>query len=321
MHESINIELTKRCNLHCQYCYALDGLHERDFNEIPLEAYQDFFRRFKAARGRSVLLTGGEVFLRDDLQDIAISAKEAGLSVTIFTNGTLIQEEDVQWLGETSEMLCVSLDGPESHHDDVRGIDGAFARTIETLRKLAGAKVRFMLQVMVTDGNVDDMGWLVKAIRDFDPIMVKLGHVCKVGKGRYSPELLLSEGAKVELKTLAGRLCEEANNFHTRVCTNLVTRKEYGLFYPSIGDTLVPWMYPDGTIAICYGNNNKEYWKSSDIFSFPAEMPGISDKRTRLIASVTDEASKMDSFELLELVNRCAREISDPAFKEVEHDV
>jgi MoaA/NifB/PqqE/SkfB family radical SAM enzyme len=91
-YESINIELTKWCNLRCKHCYVIP---QKDQRIMDKGEYEAFFKRYWLAGGSSVLLTGGEIFTRKDLKDIVKSAYDTNLSVQLFTNGTLVSESDL----------------------------------------------------------------------------------------------------------------------------------------------------------------------------------------------------------------------------------
>jgi len=97
-------------------------------------------------------LTGGEVFLRPDIDDIfaAILSGWRRLAILHFpTNGFLTERivrsvERIAGRGPAHTIVTVSLDGDEETNDHIRGIKGGFKRQIETfnaLRRIAGVEV------------------------------------------------------------------------------------------------------------------------------------------------------------------------------------
>ena len=80
------LELTKRCNLHCRYCFADGGAEEAD---LPAEECRTAIREIVRRCGQPLLqFSGGEPTLRDDLPELIRFAKEAGCSYTqVNTNG------------------------------------------------------------------------------------------------------------------------------------------------------------------------------------------------------------------------------------------
>lgn len=79
-------ELTHRCPLRCAYCSNPKQLVGA---AAELET-EEWLRAFKEARELGVLqlhLTGGEPFLRDDLEELAAGATRLGLYTTLVTSG------------------------------------------------------------------------------------------------------------------------------------------------------------------------------------------------------------------------------------------
>lgn len=124
------------CNLRCRHCL----LPEHD-TRPPLK---DLLRRLEdaLARGaRTIFLTGGEPFFRDDIETV-LAAAAAKTQTVVLTNGTLITPKRLAVLdelgaGEWRQNLSfqVSVDGDCHAHEAIRGA-GTFElamRGIQTL--------------------------------------------------------------------------------------------------------------------------------------------------------------------------------------------
>lgn len=93
-------ELTPRCNMSCRMCYIRmtgDRLRQRG-RERTAGEWINMGRQCAEQGMLFLLLTGGEPFLREDFREIYSELKKLGLSITLNTNGTLIDDETVQWL-------------------------------------------------------------------------------------------------------------------------------------------------------------------------------------------------------------------------------
>lgn len=86
------LEVTKRCNLNCRFCFANGGKPEDD---PTLEEMKAAIRDIVHQCGQPLLqLSGGEPTLRDDLPQLVRYAKEAGCSyVQLNTNGIRLAKE------------------------------------------------------------------------------------------------------------------------------------------------------------------------------------------------------------------------------------
>ena len=108
------LEVTKRCNLHCRFCFADAGTSD----DLPLDLLLEAVRDIAQRGGRPMLqLSGGEPSLRDDLPVLIRAAKEAGIPyVQLNTNGIRLAE-DPQLAGRLAEagldFVFLQFDGTE----------------------------------------------------------------------------------------------------------------------------------------------------------------------------------------------------------------
>ena len=96
-------ELTPVCNMNCKMCYVRMSRAEQEAVH-PLRTAKEWLELGKTARDRGMLyllLTGGEPFLRPDFREILSGLHQMGLLITINSNGTLIDENVVEWLKES----------------------------------------------------------------------------------------------------------------------------------------------------------------------------------------------------------------------------
>jgi radical SAM protein with 4Fe4S-binding SPASM domain len=87
---------------------------------------------------RGAALIGGELFLRKDWYDIGSEVRRLKMSLSIVSNGLMIDEKLV---GEISELepdsVGISIDGANADtHDRIRGVKGSFVRAVDSLKLL-----------------------------------------------------------------------------------------------------------------------------------------------------------------------------------------
>lgn len=120
------LEVTKRCNLRCRFCFAEGGSVEEDPSAIELkQAITDIIRQC----GRPLIqFSGGEPTLRDDLPELIQFAKDAGCSYTqVNTNGIRLAE-DPEYARQLSDagldIVFLQFDGTDDEiYRQLRGRD------------------------------------------------------------------------------------------------------------------------------------------------------------------------------------------------------
>jgi len=135
----LTFALTYRCNYRCKTCNIWQRTPE---NELTLAEIQQFFK--KTHHFSWLHLTGGEIFLRDDLFAIAelMLAECRDLVLLNFPTNGFLTDRIVQTVQKIAALkppkffITVSMDGDEALNDDIRGVKGGWRRQIETFKQL-----------------------------------------------------------------------------------------------------------------------------------------------------------------------------------------
>lgn len=305
MNRSISIELTKKCNLHCRYCYAQTEQSDPqafiDPNKLAV-----FFRKFKMAGGEKVLLTGGEMFLHKNVLDIMYAASREGLILDIFTNGTLIEDLHFLVIEECVNQVNISLDGPAAVQKKLSGMN-CYDRVYHTIEQLNDRGANMNLQVMIVPENLNDLEWLSELIHKFKINTVRLAHVSRTGKGRYASDLFLSEQQLKLLLKKSSAIMSECH-YKTRVVTNIITHEMRDVFYKDFRQVLEPWLLPDGSIYACY-NMLQDYWKMSDYENYPEVDTRIDQRLCDLNYYLLNITKDKEYFDLFETIHQASSEM------------
>ncbi|MCK4822467.1 radical SAM protein, partial [bacterium] len=155
-----SFELTFRCNLRCQHCYAahghqgIPGKHELSYEEI-----QRILDEIVDAGCLWFLITGGEPLMRRDFLDIYKSAKGKGLYVTLFTNGTMLTPRSADYLAEWRPFAIeISLYGrTQATYERVTGIPGSFSRCMRGIELLLERGLPLKLSTMLMTLNKHEL--------------------------------------------------------------------------------------------------------------------------------------------------------------------
>lgn len=154
-------ELTPCCNMACKMCYVRKTKEEQE-KIAPLRTAKEWLELGKTAREQGMLyllLTGGEPFLRSDFQEILSGLHRMGLLISINSNGTLIDEETVEWLKETPPVrINITLYGASDEtYARLCGNPKGFTHTARAIRLLKEAGIQVKINCSVTPYNVDDL--------------------------------------------------------------------------------------------------------------------------------------------------------------------
>jgi MoaA/NifB/PqqE/SkfB family radical SAM enzyme len=156
------------CNLRCAMCRLPEGgllLPRRSEKALSTEEMLGVVDGFADLGARGIGFTGGEPLLRPDLFLLLRRARARGLLTHLNTNGTLVNEEISRAILDAGvDSLNISLDGAEeATHDRIRGVPGAFRRTVEAIRRVnrmrreTGAPLRLKIVAVLSEDNVDEV--------------------------------------------------------------------------------------------------------------------------------------------------------------------
>jgi MoaA/NifB/PqqE/SkfB family radical SAM enzyme len=203
----LNIEVTRRCNQRCIYCFNDSGAHGADSRFLPAKWIQMLLalRRFGLS---SVHVTGGEPFVWAGTIDLLAGAQQHGFLTSILSNGYRIPRLIVQHRRLFQELAVaqISLDSmrPEVH-DARRGRLGAWAQAVAAIDALRALGVAVEISCTLNDENLPDVVPLAKYSRDIGARMivrpmVPIGRASSGALGLYRPcvegvRTLLAQGA------------------------------------------------------------------------------------------------------------------------------
>lgn len=101
---TLDLELSRRCNLRCIYCYAESGLAKND--ELTLDEIKDTIDQgIELGLQKVSIVGGGEPLSYPYFFEVAEYIQEKGLEQIVFTNGTLITKE----IAEKLKKLQISV--------------------------------------------------------------------------------------------------------------------------------------------------------------------------------------------------------------------
>jgi radical SAM protein with 4Fe4S-binding SPASM domain len=150
-------ETTAACNLACAHCRRFDLSSEGDLTSEEARAFIEDLASHSS--GTILVLSGGEPLVRPDVLDLAAHARDAGLAVSLATNGTLVDADLARGIAASGiRRVAVSLDGadPETHNA-LRRQPGSFEAALAGCRNLLRAGLELQVNCTVTRHNAHQL--------------------------------------------------------------------------------------------------------------------------------------------------------------------
>lgn len=158
---------TSRCNLKCSHCFYYDSLNKK-FNELTIIELEEITKTMNPIL--SLILTGGEPYLRHDLDKIVkIFYENTRVPIiTIPSNGWYLEKMDKQiknmmeWCPFLTLNQQISIDGIGADHNSIRmdkqaiNSDNSFEKAVKTihhLKKMQKIYHRINVGIIITFTN------------------------------------------------------------------------------------------------------------------------------------------------------------------------
>ncbi|EOL45187.1 radical SAM/SPASM domain-containing protein [Enterococcus caccae] len=179
----VDVCVTNRCNLNCDYCSAESGPFASKKGELTIQKLSELFQEMDKIKVPRVALTGGEPFIREDIIEILYEFDKYNFTKVLNTNGNLIRDKQALALSKLNlDRICVTLDGSNPEvHDSSRG-KGSFKKAIEGIRQLQ--KYNLPVSTLFTLGkhNVNDLINTIKLNDKLNINFMSVMVICPTGR-------------------------------------------------------------------------------------------------------------------------------------------
>lgn len=166
-----SLELTRRCSMSCVHCYLgpQSSVRKTKHLETGTERLLSVLEEITRAGCLYLLITGGDPLLREDFGAVYGKAKESGLLVTVFTNGTLVTEETARLFRSLPpQAVEISLYGATAEtHERITGVEGSFVKCMEGIRRLLNSGVTVKLKTVLMTLNIHEFYMMEGIARAF----------------------------------------------------------------------------------------------------------------------------------------------------------
>jgi len=175
--------LIRRCNLTCKHCYSISA--DTHFKgELDTQQVFQVMDDLKTYGVPVLILSGGEPLLRSDIFEISKQAKKMGFYVGLSTNGTLIDESNIEQIAKVGyNYVGISIDGIKETHDEFRRMQGAFDASLKGIRLCHDNDIKIGLRFTLTQDNAEELPQLLELMEQEDIEKFYLSHLNYAGRG------------------------------------------------------------------------------------------------------------------------------------------
>ena len=191
---SVHFAMTNRCNLSCTFCgQAKDKWRKED--ELTFEQYKEIIDQVAAMKNRTVSFCGGEIYLYRDMDKVLEYCHQRQITIEmVLTNGTLLNEHRIKALVEYNvKFVGFSIDGIRDSHDRIRGLKGAYDKTVSAIKLLNEYKNKgknenpsIGINFVVTKKSVSEMEAVAKIASELDVNVLRLSYLNYISEKKLS---------------------------------------------------------------------------------------------------------------------------------------
>ncbi len=189
-------ECTLRCNLNCLHCGS-DCKKDARVKDMPIA---DFLKAIDQIipivepNKTMIVLTGGEVLLRKDIEKVGKELYKRGFPWGIVTNGMLLSKARLNSLLDSGlRAVTISLDGLEDSHNWLRNNKNSFDRAVEAIKLLPQTQgLKYDVVSCVNRKNIDELPQLKAMLIDIGIKNWRLFPITPIGRAATNDLMKLS---------------------------------------------------------------------------------------------------------------------------------
>jgi radical SAM enzyme (rSAM/lipoprotein system) len=189
-------ECTLRCNLNCLHCGS-DCKKDARQSDMPAA---DFLRALDElgplvnSNKTTIVLTGGEALLRNDLEQIGLQLYSRGFPWGLVSNGMLLSQERLQSLLDSGlRSITISLDGLINSHNWLRGNPKGYEKALAAIKSVVQVPdLAYDVVTCVNRRNLTELKALKTLLIDIGVKAWRLFTIFPIGRAAQEKELQLN---------------------------------------------------------------------------------------------------------------------------------
>jgi len=146
--------LTRNCNLRCKHCSVVAGIPLQ--NELTFIQIIESFKKLKAWGIKTIILMGGEPFIKQRILDLILIASELFDNVHIETNAMVVPVNIIEYIKSNNIKnltIFVSIeDSNKEYNDNIRG-EGHLEQAVVFIKRLKQEGISVAIRATLFSDN------------------------------------------------------------------------------------------------------------------------------------------------------------------------
>lgn len=164
--KKVHITLTNNCNMRCPHCFVSAGIVEKE--ELNVEEILGIIKKIESINGSTdIVVSGGEPLLHPCILQLLKGLK--GHNVSLFTNGTLINENNYRVIADCCQEVQISFEGvTQEVYEKIRG-RGNYNKALRAIELLKTTGIKITLAITTLPSTVENIrDHLIRFVRSFE---------------------------------------------------------------------------------------------------------------------------------------------------------
>ena len=152
--KKVHITMTNDCNMRCPHCFVSAGIVDKQ--ELKVDEILAVVERIKKINGSTdIVVSGGEPLIHTGTIQLLEGLRDH--NVSLFTNGTLINENNYKTIAECCQEIQISFEGvTQEPYERIRG-RGNYAKALHAIDLLKTTGIKITLAITILPSTVDDV--------------------------------------------------------------------------------------------------------------------------------------------------------------------
>ena len=170
---NVTMELSPVCNFQCKMCYVrkTEAQIRKEGKTIRTwEQWLELAKELREAGTLFILLTGGEPFLYPHFKELYLELHRMGFLIMINTNGTMIDEDTLDWLKDAApyRINLTLYGGSRETYGRICGNSAGYDKAMFALRSLKKLGISTAINASMIPENADDLETIMSVGRELD---------------------------------------------------------------------------------------------------------------------------------------------------------